>query len=176
MPRLHKQKIQKRKISVIDGHAHDTFSWPVERLGEDEYGTWVGSLRGTPVTQPDGQSESQPDDAVWLITAHAWWIVAFWFTDETDLTVDICAPVTFANETWTFLDLELDLSRAADGRSGIVDRDELNALVEADHLHELHAQLAIDAADELLPRVEDRHEPFGERGRHWLEVLRSRDR
>lgn len=113
----------------------------------------------------------QQDDGVWLVVEGSWHLPAFWFTAETDLTVDICTPPTFRDGTWSFVDLELDLFRRPDGRAGIVDQDEWEALVAADLLSDDEVITAEGAARSLLPLVEDRVEPFGAAALPWLRSL-----
>jgi predicted RNA-binding protein associated with RNAse of E/G family len=166
--------MSKQKWSVIDGTCAEAFSWPVEHLGSDEHGTWLGSRRGSPVRQPDGRSvEAQERDAVWLVSEGAWWLPAFWFTDETDLTIDICTPPRLDGGVWTFVDLELDLFRSADGRAGVVDRDEFDQLAASGHLADSHVVSASEAAQTLLPLVQTKAEPFGDAARPWLRALRA---
>ena len=121
-------RIAKRKWSTATGRCTEAFSWSVEALGTDQHGTWLGSRRGNSVQQPDGRIELQRHDAVWLAVEDAWYLPAFWFTTDTDLTIDLCTPPTFSGETWSFVDLELDLFRRPDGRAGIVDQDEWDLL------------------------------------------------
>lgn len=166
--------MSKQKWSVTDGTCAEAFSWPVEHLGRDEHGTWLGSRQGNPVRQPDGRRvEAQEHDAVWLVSEGAWWLPAFWFTTETDLTIDICTPPTLDGSVWTFVDLELDLFRSADGRAGIVDQDEFDQLAKSGHLADSHVVSATKAAQSLLPLVQMKTEPFGEAARPWLRALRA---
>lgn len=167
-------RMSKEKVSVVDGTCAERFSWPVEYLGQDEHGTWLGARSGNPVRQPDGHSvEAQEHDAVWLVAEGAWWLPAFWFTDTTDLTIDICTPVTLDGTVWTFVDLELDLFRSADGRAGIVDQDEFDDLVQAGHLTDSQVASAAQAAQSLLPLVQGKAEPFGDAAQPWLRALRQ---
>ncbi|MCC2336383.1 DUF402 domain-containing protein [Cellulomonas wangsupingiae] len=165
--------MSKQKVSLVDGTCAERFSWPVEHLGQDQHGTWLGARRGNPVRQPDGRHESQEHDAVWLVTEGAWWLPAFWFTDTTDLTIDICTPPTLDGSVWSFVDLELDLVRAADGRAGIVDQDEFDELALSGHLTDSQVATATEVARALLPLVQMEAEPFGRAARAWLQALRS---
>ena len=165
--------MSKHKWSVTDGVCAEAFSWPIACLGQDEYGTWLGSRQGNSVRRSaDRRVEPQKHDAVWLVSPGAWWLTAFWFTDATDLTIDICAPPTLDGDVWTFVDLELDLFRSADGQAGIVDQDEFDALASSGHVSDSHLASAADAAESLLPLVQAKAEPFGEAARPWLRALR----
>ncbi|MFE5308569.1 DUF402 domain-containing protein [Isoptericola sp. NPDC056605] len=167
-------RMSKEKVSLIDGTCAERFSWPVERLGQDEHGTWLGARSGNPVRQPDGRREEpQEHDAVWLIAEGAWWLPAFWFTDTTDLTIDVCTPPRLDGGVWSYVDLELDLFRSADGRAGIVDQDEFDELALSGHLTDSQVMTASEVAQALLPLVQSEAEPFGGAARAWLRSLRS---
>ena len=165
--------IVKRKWSLASGECAPCFSWPVVQLGLDDHGSWLGSRRGSPVLQPDGRIERQTHDGVWLIPRQQYWIAAFWFTPATDLTIDICRPPAREADTFTFVDLELDLYRNAQGEAGIVDQDEFAALSAAQLVpkHELDA--AVTTANQLLALVEQRVEPFGTAGKIKLQQLQE---
>lgn len=164
--------IVKWKWSLSRRRCSPRFSWSATHLGVDDHGVWLGALRGNPVLQPDGDTDTQVDDAVWLIPAEGWWIAAFWFTETTDLTIDICQPPRRTADTWSFVDLELDLYRNAEGGAAIVDQDEFAALAAAQLVDESDLSAAEDAADQLLPLVRQRAEPFGQAARAWLRRAR----
>lgn len=166
--------LSKHKWSLANARCSAAFSWPVVRLGSDRHGTWLGSRRGNLVRQPDGRREAQEHDAVWLVEENAWWLTAFWFTPETDLTIDICTPPTLEGpETWSFVDLELDLFRSADGHAGIVDQEEFDRLAASGLVADSELQKAADTARELLPLIRARSEPFGDAALPWLHALRA---
>ena len=121
--------------------------------------------------QPDGRIELQRYDAVWLAVEDAWYVPAFWFTADTDLTIDVCTPPTFSGETWSFVDLELDLFRTPDGRAGIVDQDEWDLLAGSGLISDGEIRTVGETARTLLPLVEDRMEPFGCAALPWLHSL-----
>ena len=164
-------RISKRKWSTATGRCTEAFSWPVEALGTDQHGTWLGSRRGNSVQQPDGRIEVQRHDVVWLAVEDAWYLPAFWFTTDTDLTIDLCTPPTFSGETWSFVDLELDLFRRPDGRAGIVDQDEWDLLAGSGLISKDEIRTVSEAARTLLPLVEDRMEPFDCAALPWLHSL-----
>lgn len=167
------KRIVKWKWSLVSGECAPCFSWPVLELGQDRHGTWLGSRRGNPVSQPDGRVERQAHDGVWLIPRGQYWIAAFWFTPATDLTIDICRPPTRGADIFSFVDLELDLYRNAQGEAGIVDQDEFAALSAAQLVsnHELDA--AVATADELLALIEQRVEPFGTAAKPRLQQVQQ---
>ncbi|WP_143082798.1 hypothetical protein [Cellulomonas sp. KH9] len=71
-------RMSKEKVSLVDGTCAERFSRPVEQLGQDEHGTWLGARQGNPVRQPDGRHEAQEHDAVRLVVEDAWSLPAFW--------------------------------------------------------------------------------------------------
>ena len=98
-------------------------------------------------------------------------MTAFWFTADTDLTIDVCTPLAVSGDNWSFVDMELDLFGAADGRAGIVDEDEWGALVCSGLITEPVIRAVPQSAKALLPLVIDGVEPFGSAGRVWLQRL-----
>jgi len=167
------RSIVKWKWSIDGGGCTPSFTWPALHLGVDDHGVWLGARHGNSVLQPDGRIEHQVDDAVWLIPAEGWWMAAFWFTATTDLTIDICQPPSRDGDTWSFVDLELDLYRDAQGEAGIVDQDEFAALAAAGLVPEHDLAAAGAAADQLLPLVHQRAEPFGQAAKPWLYRMRG---
>jgi len=111
-----------------------------------------------------------------LIPRQQYWIAAFWFTPATDLTIDICRPPAREAGTFTFVDLELDLYRNAQGESGIVDEDEFAALSAAQLVPKHDLDAAVTTANHLLALVEQRVEPFGTAGRTKLHQLKEAGR
>lgn len=161
-------RISKWKWATATGRCTEALSWPADVLGTDRHGTWLGAREGSPVRQPDGRVEPQPHDAVWLVVENAWYLPTFWFTPETDLTIDVCTPPTVKDGTWSFVDLELDLFRRADGRAGVVDQDEWDLLVASGLVDDDEVRAVRETASALLPLVEHRAEPFGDAALPWL--------
>ena len=110
-------------------------------------------------------------DGVWLIPHQQFWIAAFWFNPTTDLTIDICQPASQQGTTYSFIDLELDLYRNAEGEAGIVDQDEFAALVATQLVSQQELNAAVSTADRLLPLLEQRTEPFDQAAKRWLQQL-----
>ncbi len=164
-------RISKRKWSTATGRCTEAFSWPVEVLGTDQHGTWLGSRQGNSVQQPDGRTELQRHNVVWLAIEAAWYLPAFVFSTDTDLTIDLCTPPTFSGETWSFIDLELDLFRRPGGRAGIVDQDEWELLAGSGRISEDEILTVNETARTLLQLVEDRRESFGCAALPWLRSL-----
>lgn len=38
-------RMSKEKMSLVDGTCAERFSLPVEHLGQDEHGTWLGAAK-----------------------------------------------------------------------------------------------------------------------------------
>ena len=165
-------RISKQKWTTATGRCTEAFSWSAHVLGSDQHGTWLGSRRDSPVQRPDGPVEPQQHDAVWLAVDDAWYLPAFWFTAETDLTIDLCTPPTFKDQTWSFVDMELDLFRRPDGQAGVVDQDDWDLLVGSGLISPDAVRTVEQTARSLLILVEHRVEPFGHAALAWLDVLR----
>ena len=84
----------------------------------------------------------------------AWFLPAFWFTDSTDLTIDICTPPRLDGGVWSFVDLELDLFRSADGCAGIVDQDEKDPAGALPDLLSLLADLSDTPPEQRIRGIE----------------------
>lgn len=161
-------RFSKQKWSTAARQCTEASSWPVEVLGTDEYGTWLGSRQGTPLRLADGRTKPQPHDAVWLVVEDSWYLPTFWFTSETDLTIDVCTPPAFEGETCGFVDMELDLLRRADGHAGVVDEDDWDALVRSGLISDEVVRTVEKTARTLLTLIEQQVEPFGEAALPWL--------
>ncbi len=164
-------QVVKWKWSLVTGRCTPQISWAAQHLGVDDHGTWLGARRGNAVHRSDGRDEGQAHDGVWLIPPRQFWLAAFWFTPTTDLTIDICRPAIQQGASYSFVDLELDLYRNAEGEADIVDRDEFAALAAAQLVSEQELNAAVTTADRLLTLVEQRAEPFGQAAEHWLQQL-----
>jgi protein associated with RNAse G/E len=164
-------RLSKQKWTTASGSCTEAFSWPAHVLGTDRHGTWLGARRGNPVQQADGRVEPQQHDAVWLVVENAWYLPAFWFTSETDLTIDICTPPSFEDGTWSFVDMELDLFRRSDGHAGVVDQDDWDLLVGSGLISDDAVRAVEETARSLLALVEHRVEPFGHAALPWLDSL-----
>jgi predicted RNA-binding protein associated with RNAse of E/G family len=88
------------------------------------------------------------------------------------VTIDVSTPPVLEDETWSFLDLELDLFRTPDGRAGIVDQDEFEPLAASGLVSDHEVGTADATARALLPLVQRRSEPFGDAALPWLRSLR----
>jgi uncharacterized protein len=158
-------------LRKYDGRPH-RHSRP-RRLGEDEYGIWLGSPTGTTVTFSYGGKPPihTRDDAVRLITPGSWWCAVFFAEpSEREVYCDVIAPARWESPTeLTLVDLDLDLVRFRDGRVRLDDEDEFEAnIVAYGYPDEVVAQ-ARAAAAELHAALTADAEPFASHWRKWME-------
>lgn len=158
------------------GVVADYRKWPdaqhyrfmTERLGEDEYGVWLGMQAGTPYRGP--RVGTFTTDHVLLVPRNAWWTAKFRMaTDEvSQVYVDICTPARWHGNRMTAIDLDLDVLRLRDGAVRVDDEDEFE-------LHRVELRYpdwliegAVRSAAALRSMVERRVEPFGRAYEAWL--------
>jgi protein associated with RNAse G/E len=151
----------------------DVAHWrfPVERLGTDEFGTWLGAVPPTPYTGPRGAG-AWTHNFVMCIPSDAWWVATFnaYTTDlGARIYVDMTTvPVWLSDTHVQAIDLDLDVIRTWSDEVIIDDEDEF-----AEHQVKYgYPPDIVDAArascDEIFERVSLRDEPFGEVGTSWL--------
>ena len=166
------------RFSLVSIHV-DFRKWPntrhwqftMQRLGEDEHGTWLWAPAGTQAQRGNEAPITFETVSAKLIT-NDWW-TAIWScaTDRSDawrVYVDIVQPATWHDSTVTMVDLDLDVYRKLDGTVRLLDEDEF-----AEHQVNLAypAELisgAREAADRLFAAVQRGDEPFREAGVAWL--------
>ncbi|WP_433302302.1 DUF402 domain-containing protein [Actinoplanes sp. CA-030573] len=145
-------------------------------LGEDAYGTWVATPRGSVVsyhygTRPTGLTRA---DAVRLIPVEGWWMAMFLAEPAVrDLYCDVTTPAEWTGPAEiTVIDLDIDLVRyRADGRVEVEDEDEF-----AEHRVTLGypadiVEGALRGAESLRSALAQREEPFAEHYRKWLALV-----
>jgi len=151
----------------------DVAHWrfPVEKLGRDEFGTWLGARPPTPYTGPRGEGE-WTHDFVLCVPQDRWWIATFnAFTTDlgAQIYVDMTTVPVWRSETHLqAVDLDLDVIKQWDGTVMIDDEDEF-----AEHQVRFgYPPDVIAAARESCSSVFDSvvagAEPFGEVGASWL--------
>ena len=114
-------------LRKFDGRPHRQVT--ARLLGEDEYGTWLSTPRGTVVTyhygtRPTGRTRA---DAVRLIPAEGWWMAMFLAEpDPREMYCDIITPARWTGPAEiTVVDLDIDLVRYRRGRRvEVEDEDE----------------------------------------------------
>ena len=165
-----------RKLKRPDGCA----VWPVYRTGEDRFGTWLFTPKGSlhrgekagvaaycNVGSPVG-----PGVAVMhLVPRAGWWIATFWDQAESrwSVTVDICTPPRLADGVWIYTDLELDVEAdSGTGEIQVVDEDEFAAACDGEFITAGEAVAARHAADQVARLVRDAAGPFAGAGHRRL--------
>ncbi|WP_239162611.1 DUF402 domain-containing protein [Paractinoplanes rishiriensis] len=110
-----------------------------------------------------------------LVPADGCWI-ANWNADadtEMEIYVDVTDQPVWTGELVRAVDLDLDVVRLRDGTVELLDEDEFaEHQVRYGYPADVVARAQATAA-ELMARVRDRDEPFGDVGRAWLERFSS---
>jgi uncharacterized protein len=158
----------------FDGGLH--WRHPMTRLGEDEFGVWLGAAAGTVYRRGEPGRETAvmavEDDRVLLVPHDAWWTAEFQAAPaRLDAYCDVATPATWsaAGEV-TMVDLDLDVCRIREDMSVFVDdEDEF-----ADHRVRYGypadvVERAEAAAAWLTTALRDGVEPFGSHYRSWLD-------
>ena len=143
-----------------------------ERLGEDDYGVWLGMRAGTGYRGPRVGTFTTPNAL--LVPRRAWWNAKFRpATSEVPIYVDVCTPARWQGNRMTAIDLDLDVLRLEGGEVQVDDEDEF-----ALHRVELRypdwlVQAAVRSAREVRSMVEREVEPFGQACESWLDRVGS---
>ncbi len=141
--------------------------WEDRVLGSDQFGTWLFCAEGDVHHSADGGQKVLPSDGVQLLPEAGWW-VAFWWCAESWIGVDICTPPVLDGSGWSYIDLELDLARLADGSVLLVDEDEFEQTVIACRLPGDVVTAARMTAKDLQARLTTPSEPVVAAGWDWL--------
>jgi hypothetical protein len=173
-----------------------------ERLGQDEYGVWlgtsvsvtspsclarrglcsaavreVGATRGDP---PAGTAYRGPrvgtftTHCVLLVPRNAWWTAKFRpATAGVPIYVDICTPARWHGTRVTAIDLDLDVLRLDDGQVQVDDEDEFLLRQVALRYPRWLIQGAVRSAEEVRSMVESAVEPFGRAYESWVDGIGS---
>ena len=162
------------ELRKYDGRPHRRVTGRL--LGTDEYGTWIGTPRGSVVRYRYGwrRIEFTRADAVRLLPADGWWMAMFLAEpSRTDVYCDVATPARrTAPGRFTVIDLDLDLIRfRADRRVVIDDEDEFE-----EHRHRFGypddvVARATEAAAHLHEALTADREPFAGHYRHWMSRL-----
>lgn len=148
------------------------YRFMTERLGEDEYGVWLGMPAGTTYRGP--RVGTFTTHCVLLVPRNAWWTAKFRpATSGVPIYVDICTPARWHGTRVTAIDLDLDVLRLDDGQVQVDDEDEF-----ALHQVELRyprwlIQGAVRSAEEVRSMVESAVEPFGRAYESWVDGIGS---
>ena len=158
-------------LRKFDGSPHRQVTGRL--LGEDAYGTWIATPRGSVVSyhygdRPTGLTRA---DAVRLIPAGGWWMaMCLAEPDARDLYCDVTTPAEWTGPAEiTVVDLDIDLVRyRADGRVEVEDEDEFaEHRVSLGYPDEI-VRGALRALGELREALTQNEEPFAGHYLKWL--------
>ncbi|MFB6815685.1 DUF402 domain-containing protein [Streptomyces sp. NPDC056347] len=157
-------------VRKFDGRPHR--KQPMVRLGEDEYGVWLGASAGTVCGTGETDAVYVTEEArVMLLPRDAWWTALFQAAPaRLDVYCDVTTPSVWCGPAEvTMVDLDLDVCRTrATGAVFVDDEDEFAAhQVLYGYPPEVVAR-ATEAADRLARALREGVEPFGSRFRTWL--------
>lgn len=164
-----------RDVRVVYTKYDGSLHWhhPVQFLGKDEHGVWVGARAGVPIQRGNEPPVLLGWPYVQLIPDRKWWTAAFnGEPARTEIYCDITTePRWLHSGEVTMVDLDLDVLRMRDGRVLLLDEDEFAE-------HQVRFGYPADVirraertADELLEAVRARAEPFGTGYLRWLEMI-----
>lgn len=149
--------------------------WAAVRLGQDEYGVWLGTAQGVPVSSDMGGWTSR-FAYVMLVPRGEWWTATFCVDPGPEMYCDVCTvPEWNANGTvLRMVDLDLDVVRPRGGEARIEDEDEFNA----HRVRYGYPDSVIGEAQRTCERLMEagRHggdgvEPFASAYRYWLGLI-----
>jgi protein associated with RNAse G/E len=151
-----------------DGRPHR--SYPARYLGEDDDGTWLGVVAGTPA-RVDGDRETLREEPyVLLVPAKAWWTAMFNAPPRrTEVYCDVTTPATWSgSHEVTVVDLDLDVRRRRWGDIERLDEDEFAEHQVTFGYPEQVVAEATAASRWLECALGDGSEPFATAFRPWL--------
>jgi protein associated with RNAse G/E len=157
------------EVGKYDGSPH--WSQRLVRLGEDEYGLWLGSPAGGTWKRANGRVYTNRHAQVLNCNAGRWWTATFNAAPAvTEIYVDVSAPAAIEDGVVRLVDLDLDVRRLRDGTVRIEDEDEFDD-------HRMRYGYPADvvasaraAADWLLANISSA-EPFVSVHRRYLDRL-----
>lgn len=155
---------------------HGPFTYQFASSETDSSGHWLSLPRGAQWTAPH-DSGLLPFDVVVLLVPNSP-LVTWWCDRPTGrrLEVDVCLPPTEADGDWSFIDLELDVYRYADGSVTVEDEDEFMDACRAGHISTGDAGIAEAACSEAVTQLRAAQPPFDQSGWNRLDALSSSGR
>lgn len=153
----------------------DIIHWGFEayRLGDDEWGTWIGVPAGT--IRWKGETEVRPTrfDAVFCAPPDDWWHLHYnGATTEFTHFVDIVTPPVWVSESrYEMIDLDLDVVRRQSGAVEIEDEDEFEIHQVRYRYTEEMIRRALETTDRVVAQLEGSREPFFAVAASWLEMV-----
>lgn len=148
----------------------------LRRLGEDEYGVWLGWPRGSVWQRgANGAVVTYGHAHVMLFPRDRWWTAAFnGEPDKTELYCDITTVPRWPSPGLvTMIDLDLDVLRKRGGAPMLVDEDEFaEHRVKYGYTPDVIAR-AEESARWLMAAVDGGTGPFGGAHGKWLAMVDS---
>lgn len=162
-------------LSVVfrkfDGSLH--WHYPMTVLGEDEHGTWLGAVTGTPLRKGGGPPRPAPGGFITLARQGAWSMPIWNTVGKWASYVDICTPVEIGVGRVESIDLDLDVVATWDGAVSVLDEDELIEHIRRFGYPSDVVERVRSEADHVRHRIEAGDEPFGTTGAGWLARLEA---
>ncbi|MEH0844735.1 DUF402 domain-containing protein [Micromonospora sp. CPCC 205711] len=147
----------------------------MQRLGEDQYGIWLGARAGTTVhSGTAGHDYTTKHATVRLIPPGLWWIAIFFAEPSPwDVYCDVTTPPRWSHAgEVAMVDLDLDVLRTrADRRTELLDEEEFAANTTAYGYPIQMVAEATDTARHLTLSLTDGTEPFGSHYQSWLNLI-----
>lgn len=140
-------------------------------LGEDDYGTWMGSPVGS--RRWKGAEEFRPVAADFVMCAphQGWWHLYYNGASGHKLShfIDITTqPIWVAADRVEMVDLDLDVIRTVEGQVEIDDQDEFEVhSIRYGYTEEMNTRAPAEA-DMLVAALVEGREPFFEVAEAWL--------
>lgn len=157
-------------FTKYDGTLH--WHHPSRRLGEDEYGVWMGAVAGTVGRKGDGPPVVWEQAFVMLFPRDEGWVALFNdMPHNCEVYVDVTTVPVWDGDTVTMADLDLDVIRPVEGEVYLDDVDEFEEHQRVmKYPEELIAQ-AEETARLLMTAVKERQGPFGGAHEPWLAMV-----
>jgi len=153
----------------------DVLHWrhEMQRLGEDQFGVWLGAPTGTVVQRGMEAPMTLDHPFVQLIPPASYWSLIYnGENHKYPLYIDIATTATWVDaQRVEMIDVDLDVVRYRDGSVALLDEDEF-----LDHQGRFNypawlVDRARTTAAELVMKVEAGVEPFGFVPGFWLDQL-----
>lgn len=156
----------------------DILHWGFEahRLGEDEWGDWIGVPAGTSCWKGEEPFRPTERDAVFCVPRDEWWHLHYNGDNHHRYThfVDIVTPpVWVSGSRYEMVDLDLDVAVHRDGTIEVQDEDEFQVHQVRYGYTEEMVGTALSETNRIVDLLERRSEPFFEVAGRWLDTLRG---
>ena len=144
------------------------------KLGEDEYGVWLGGPSGSTVQRGLEPAKARPDPFVQLIAPGKWWTLIYNGDAARNFRIYVdmvTQPCWVSASRVEMIDLDLDVVLNLDGSVEVLDEDEFEEHRVRFQYPGSLADRARNTAAAVVIKLEQRQEPFGDAGLAWLEKV-----